>query len=650
MIEKMKFLNISGPKGDIDRMCSTYLSKYEIQLENAATELKTTQNLLPFVDANPYTDPLAKANQFVGMLDDVKEPAKCTLSEDDMLLMIRNLNHDYQEAQEERDKLKKKQDDFKNELNVLKSFTPVDVEIHKVLHYHFIKVRFGRIPTASYEKLQKYLMDDMDVIFLEGDKDEDNVYGCYFAANADIGEVDAAFKSMNFETITISDTYKGTPAQACDLLNQEIDETEKQIEEKDKDITDMLNKHASDLLGARDRLSELAEDFDIRKMAARVQDKGSKSETYLLCGWMSAKDADAFIEEAKRDDKVTVTVEEDSDSYFEEPPTKLKNPRFFKPFQMFTEMYGMPSYDEMDPTIFVAITYTFIFGSMFGDVGQGLVLFIGGGILYLTRRMALAGIISIAGVFSTFFGFMYGSFFGFENVIKAVWLKPISAMTKLPFVGQLNTVFVVSIAFGMGLNLLVMIFQIINAAKKHDTENLWFSKNGVAGFVFYGFLVLTIVLYMTGHKTPGNILLVIFLGGPVLVFLFREPLTNLVKRNHKKIEEGRVMFIVEGIFDLIETMLSYFSNTLSFVRIGAFAISHGAMMEVVLMLSGAEAGHPNWLVVVIGNIIVMGMEGLVVGIQVLRLEYYELFSRYYDGGGRKFTPFHNIDKKKRKAK
>ncbi len=649
MIEKMKFLNISGPKGDIDRMCATYLSKYEIQLENAATELKTTQNLLPFVDANPYTDPLSKANQFVALLGDVKKPAECNLSEDEMISMIRDLNHEYLDLQQEKDKLKKRQEDQKNELNVLKSFTPVDVEIHKVLHYHFVKVRFGHLPADSYDRLQKYLMDDLNAIFLEGDKDEDNVYGCYFAANADIGEVDATFKSFNFEPVTISDTYKGTPEEACDLLNKEIEESEKQIEEKDQEVQDLLNKHASDLLGARDRLSELSTDYDIRKLAARVQEDDNHSETYLLCGWMSEKDADAFIEEAKNDENVTVTVEEDSDSYFEEPPTKLKNPRFFKPFQMFTEMYGMPSYDEMDPTIFVAITYTFIFGCMFGDAGQGIVLFIGGGILYLTRKMALAGIISIAGVFSTFFGFMYGSFFGFENVIKAVWLKPIDAMTKLPFVGQLNTVFVVSIAFGMGLNLLVMIFQMINAAKKHDTENLWFSKNGLAGFIFYGFLVLTIVLYMTGHKTPSNILMVIFLGVPVLVFLFREPLTNLVKRNHKKIEEGRVMFLVEGIFDLIETMLSYFSNTLSFVRIGAFAISHGAMMEVVLMLAGAESGgNPNWLVVVIGNIVVMGMEGLVVGIQVLRLEYYELFSRYYDGGGRKFTPFHNIDKKKGK--
>lgn len=128
------------------------------------------------------------------------------------------------------------------------------------------------------------------------------------------------------------------------------------------------------------------------------------------------------------------------------------------------------------------------------------------------------------------FGFMFGSIFGFEDVIEAHWLRPTEAMTNLPFIGQLNTVFVIAIAFGMGLNILVMIFQIINAVKAHDTGNIWFSHNGIAGLVFYGFLIATIVLFMTGHKTPGNIMLILFLGVPVLLFLFKEPLTNLVEK------------------------------------------------------------------------------------------------------------------------
>ena len=86
-------------------------------------------------------------------------------------------------------------------------------------------------------------------------------------------------------------------------------------------------------------------------------------------------------------------------------------------------------------------------------------------------------------------------------------------------------------------------------------------------------------------------------------------------------------------------LLSYLSNTLSFLRIGAFAVSHAAMMEVVLMLAGAENGSPNWIVIILGNLFVCAMEGLIVGIQVLRLEYYEMFSRFYSGSGRAFNPY-----------
>ena len=144
---------------------------------------------------------------------------------------------------------------------------------------------------------------------------------------------------------------------------------------------------------------------------------------------------------------------------------------------------------------------------------------------------------------------------------------------------------------------------------------------------------------MTNNPIPAAILLVIMFGIPLLVMFFKEPLTNMVEKKAQIMPKEKGMFVVQGFFELFEVLLSYFSNTLSFVRVGAFAVSHAAMMEVVLMLSGAEAGSPNWLVVVLGNLFVCGMEGLIVGIQVLRLEYYELFSRFYRGTGRAFKPY-----------
>ena len=625
MIVKMKFLSISGPKNDIDRVCEVYLSKYEMQLENAAAELKTTDNLQPFVEVNPYKEPLAKAEQFNALLSDEDQRIDAVMNQDDMLSLIRDVNHDYLDLVEKKELTKKQVEEYKEKLLIMEPFRTLELDIQKSLKYKYMKVRFGRVDVNYYKRLEKYLFDDLNAVFIEGIRNENYVYGCYFVSNADSSKVDSVFNSLHFERIAIPSEY--------------IAEIEKQIRE-------LMAKNAAKLRGAKRRLEELSTNFDVRKLAARIEEGDNKEDYYILCGWMGEEDVKKFLAESKNDDKVFVVVEEDKEKFFGEPPTKLKNPRFFKPFEMFIRMYGLPANDEIDPTMFVALTYTFIFGAMFGDVGQGLCLFVFGGLLYLIKKINLAGIISIAGLFSTFFGFMFGSIFGFEDVIQARWLRPVDAMTNLPFIGQLNTVFVVAIAFGMGLNILVMIFNVINAVKSHDPGNMLFSHNGIAGLVFYGFLVLTIVLYMTGHKVPGNIMMVIFLGVPVLLFVFKEPLGNLVTKQHKKMEEGKVMFFVQAFFELFETMLSYFSNTISYVRIGAFAVSHAAMMEVVLMLSGASAGHTNWIVFVLGNVLVCGLEGLVVGIQVLRLEYYEMFSRFYKGTGREFKPFHSQSDRK----
>lgn len=638
MIVKMKFLSITGPKNDIDRVTDLYFSKYEIQLENALSELKTVDNLQPFIEINPYKDALEKANQFVGYLSDKESLPEVPLSMEELFQTIRTANNNYMDLKEKEQHLKEEQEALRDKLKVIEPFSGLECNIHDVMQYHFIKFRFGRVALNYYHKVEKYVSEDLNVIFLEGGRDTSYVYGVYFSSRSDSERIDAILKSLHFERIFLPDEYDTTPTDACRTLEKSIHSIEKKIRHIDEEIAEILSKDSAKLVSAQKRLQVLAKNFDVRKLAACVEDK--HDNFFILCGWMSEADISSFLEDVKHDPNLFVVVEDDHETYFGEPPTKLKNPKIFKPFEMFIHMYGLPAHNEMDPTIFLALTYTFIFGAMFGDVGQGLCLAIGGGLLYKFKKIDLAGVISLAGIFSTFFGFMFGSVFGFENIIEAKWLHPISAMTSLPFVGQLNTVFIVAIAFGMGIILLSMIFQIINSLRAHDLENAWFSPNGVAGLIFYGSVVLAIVLFMTGHKMPANILLAVLFGVPVLMMVFKEPLAKKLEKRTGKTEGGKVMFFVQAFFELFETMLSYFSNTLSFVRIGAFAVSHAAMMEVVLMLGGAtQNSSPNWIVIVAGNIFVCLMEGLVVGIQVLRLEYYEMFSRFYKGSGREFKPY-----------
>ena len=642
MIVKMKFLSISGPKNDIDRVCEVYLSKYEMQLENAAAELKTTDNLQPFVEVNPYKEPLAKAEQFNALLSDEDQRIDASMNQDDMLSLIRDVNHDYLDLVEKKELTKKQVEEYKEKLLIMEPFRTLELDMQKSLKYKYMKVRFGRVDVNYYKRLEKYLFDDLNAVFIEGIRNENYVYGCYFVSNADSSKVDSVFNSLHFERIAIPSEYIGTPEQACEELEKAIEEKQKEIAEIEKQIRELMAKNAAKLRGAKRRLEELSTNFDVRKLAARIEEGDNKEDYYILCGWMGEEDVKKFLAESKNDDKVFVVVEEDKEKFFGEPPTKLKNPRFFKPFEMFIRMYGLPANDEIDPTMFVALTYTFIFGAMFGDVGQGLCLFVFGGLLYLIKKINLAGIISIAGLFSTFFGFMFGSIFGFEDVIPALWLRPMNNMMSVPFIGKLNTVFIVAIGFGMCLILLCMVFNILNAWKAGDVEHIWFDTNSVAGLVFYGSAVVSIALILNGKTLPGGIVLFIMFGVPLILIFLKEPLTALIEKKSEVMPKEKGMFVVQGLFEMFEVLLSYFSNTLSFVRIGAFAVSHAAMMEVVLMLAGAESGNLNWIVVVLGNLFVCGMEGLIVGIQVLRLEYYEMFSRFYKGTGRKFEPFRSV--------
>lgn len=208
----------------------------------------------------------------------------------------------------------------------------------------------------------------------------------------------------------------------------------------------------------------------------------------------------------------------------------------------------------------------------------------------------------------------------------------------LPIIGQMNTVFVVAVVFGMFMILTVMLLHIRVSIKNKDAEG-WFDPNGVAGFIFYGALAIVLILVMTGQILPAGIVLGVVFGIPLLAMFFKEPLTARLEKKGSGIEGSVGMYLVQSFFELFEVLLSFFSNTLSFVRVGAFAVSHAAMMEVVLMLAGFEGGSGNWIVIILGNVFVCAMEGLIVGIQVLRLQYYELFSRYYKGTGREFVPY-----------
>ena len=641
----MKFVTIMGLQSDIDRMVDQYLSKYEIHFENALTELYGSKSLRPFTSPNPYAPYLERVNKLWGYLGEEDQQDSENVIDSPSIEMlevsIEQMEGHIAPYLEKDKELKAFKEEMEKSLSMISLFEGIDYPIERILTMDHIHFRFGRFTHSNYDKFKKYVLDRFTTIFIEGGKDEDYTYGVYFTPRESIERVDALYISMNWERIYVPEVeeYIGTPKEIMTKIEDQINETDTEINRNNLVIEEMIRPYRSEIFTARKRLEVLSNNFSVRKYAALTHDEHLQKETqYLLMGWMAAEDAEQLIKETDEDPDVVAILEDDDDPPGGGvPPTKINNAAIFRPFEMFTKMYGVPNYRELDPTWIVALTYSLLFGVMFGDVGHGGLLALGGYFLYKKKKADLGGIIALAGLFATFFGFMYGSVFGFENVFPTLWLHPMTAMTELPFIGSMNTVFVVAIAFGMFMILTTLIINIMSEVKTHETKAVLFDRNGVAGLVFYASLVAVIVLFMTGNPLPGGIVLSIILGFPLIMIALKEPILSLMEKKKLAGSEGPVMFVVQAFFEIFEILLSYFSNTLSFVRVGAFAVSHAAMMQVVMMLSGAaEGGNINWFIVVIGNIIVIGLEGLVVGIQVLRLEFYEIFSHFYKGDGKPF--------------
>ena len=649
MVEQMKFLSITGPKDDIDRVIENYIMKYDIQLENALVELKNVKGLQSFTETTPYKDSFATASELKKQYGDLDISTNEYMDIKKAAVLVEQLAQEIKKQKQAIDKLDKKIEIAENKLTQIEQFVGLEYDVSSILHFNFIKYRFGRFTKDYYTKFMEYIHDDIDSIFCTSREVGNYVWGVYFVPVTLSDRIDSIYSSMHFERFFLSDDYEGTPQAASDSLKDDIEKFTLARNRIKRYISDVLEKNKADFIKAYSTLKRYIENFDIRKMAALTKHDSKNPHVlfYILCGWMSAKNADSLRSLIEKDKDTFCFVEEKHSNLFSIAPTKLNNFVLFKPFELFIEMYGLPSHNEIDPTPIVSVFYAFLFGFMFGDLGQGAVLCILGLIISKWKKSRLASIVSICGISSMIFGCLFGSLFGFEDVIPALWLRPGEAMSDIPLVGSLNTVFIVAIGIGCAVILFSMVLNIINRVKSNEYGEALFDTNGVAGIVFYASAVSVVLLFLTKQIVLAFGILIIMFVIPLLLIFFKEPLTHLIEKKAKIFPDEKGMFFVQGFFELFEVLLSYFSNTLSFVRVGAFAISHAAMMEVVLLLSGAtgDSSSINWIGIILGNIFVCTMEGLIVGIQVLRLEYYELFSRFYKGVGRAFMPYNKKQNK-----
>ena len=204
-----------------------------------------------------------------------------------------------------------------------------------------------------------------------------------------------------------------------------------------------------------------------------------------------------------------------------------------------------------------------------------------------------------------------------------------------------NTMTLLMAAIGLGIVLILisMTFNIVLNFKKKNMGEAILSQNGLCGVTFYVAVISAALGMLTGIHFVNIFYFLILIVLPLILKFLKEPLIRKLEEHGEMFPNGFGAFFVEGFFELFEVVLSFITNTMSFLRVGGFVLSHAGMMLVVYTLAEMVGGFGEIIVLILGNVFVMCLEGLIVGIQVLRLEFYEMFSRYYEGNG---IPFKTI--------
>jgi V/A-type H+-transporting ATPase subunit I len=362
------------------------------------------------------------------------------------------------------------------------------------------------------------------------------------------------------------------------------------------------------LANAYAQLKHLAEIFNVQS-ALRKGEEG-----YLLGGWIPEKEAAAF-ERALQGSKIRFSPAGD------DAPVLLKTPALLRSFETLIRGYSCPAYNEINPTVPFAFAFLVMFGAMFGDVGHGLVLMAAGamvGKLWPNYR-DMGNIYLLAGGGSVLFGFFYGSFFGFHHLIPHLFFSPVERVDLSIYTGIAIGIFFITLSF---------LINIFSLAKRREFSALLFGEGGVLWLLIY-WLAIGIAVKALVFKLPVTVEIAILGGMVALLFLILLIRTKMV---------------VESLLDTLIRMFEHAVNTISFARLGAFALAHGvlflALFSVADILAHADMRSPGyWFIIVLGNCFIIVLEGVVVTIQTLRLEYYEFFKRFFRGGGTPYNPY-----------
>ena len=637
--EKMELVNIIGLMGDLDKTLEECCESGCFHMETAVSS-SNNNNLKLINEKNPYQTALKNFSSLAGKLEislTETDFSKCEIdSPQDFENLYDSIYEQYTEIFQKRQKALQIIYERKAAKKQVKHLNGLNEDFDQIFACKHIEVRVGKLPVDNQEKLEYH--KNLDFFFVPFDKDKNYCWGMYFCPQNVKNEVDNLFQSLYFERIYIPDFVKGNTQQAYERLNAEIDENTIIAEQAENDIKALIKNNEKTIQTVYSKLKYKNDVFELRRNVGELNGK------FYIKGFVPKKNEEKFKKLFDDINSVSVVfMPPDADPCCT-PPTILKNSWFTKPFGMLVEMYGLPNYGGFNPTTFVAITYALLFGIMFGDLGQGFVVFLAG--FFISKKISkqAGGIFTRVGISSMIFGTLYGSVFGFEEVLDPVFEKLRIGFLPLKVFKQTNFILITAVAIGVALIIISMLINIYIGFKEKDYEKAVFGCNGIAGLVFYSSIMLGVagsMLFDLKIMSPLFVILLIVIPG-ICIFC-RVPFSIALKYKEWKLSEDEEDmtiggFIVENFFEMFEFVLSYVSNTMSFLRVGGFVLSHAGMMLVVLTLMDSFGAVGQPLVAILGNAFVMVMEGMIVAIQIIRLEFYEIFSRFYDGDGKPFEP------------
>jgi len=517
----------------------------------------------------------------------------------------------------------------------LEYLLPTGIEVQEVSHLQFTHLVPGLVPTDNLVKLSEALAHVHHALLpVTAVGERTVILAASLAKDRDV--LDQALKGAFFEVMELPPEAAGNVEEVLASLKAQIaDQEASQAELKAR--CDRLR----DELGLE--LSRLRNRIDLTRTLLRARVLfGKVDHAYLISGWIPAHLVDRLKEAlaAQLGDRAVVEVlSPEAVPGVREGSLKIpilfNNPFLIRPFERLTRAYGTPGYGEVEPTAFLAIGFLVMFGLMFGDAGQGAVL-LGLGYLILRRfiRYTDYGIILMeCGVSSIVFGLLYGSFFGIEGLLPVLWFSPLK---------NINYFMKISLLLGLGFVSLGLILSFINAVRLKKGRLP--AADLLAALCYWILAALGLRYLLTGALVWDFwVSVAVAAVSFILIALFIIQRLRAEPEKARPRAEGVGMQILEGAIEMVDGTVRYVANTISFIRIAAFALAHAGLFIAVFSLAETlgrmqGGGILYWLTVALGNVVIILLEGLVVSIQTVRLEYYEFLSKFFHGGGEHFTP------------